>query len=66
MLALNIQAAGNFIDLTFLFSKPCRPTEMELDLEGEDGEKLGQVLATFTVSPKNIEDRQEVNSHRLH
>lgn len=50
----------NFIKLT-LFC-PCRPTEMELDLEGEDGENLGKVLATFTVSPKNIEDRQEVNT----
>lgn len=35
---------------------------MELDLDGEDGEKLGKVLATFTVSPKNVEDRQEVNA----
>ncbi|XP_031559234.1 multiple C2 and transmembrane domain-containing protein 1-like isoform X2 [Actinia tenebrosa] len=37
-----------------------KPTEMELDLEGEDGENLGKVLAIFTVSPKNVEDRQEI------
>lgn len=33
---------------------------MELELEGDDGEKLGTITAVFTATPKNIEDRQEV------
>ncbi|XP_032218132.1 multiple C2 and transmembrane domain-containing protein 1 isoform X2 [Nematostella vectensis] len=37
-----------------------KPIEMELDLEGEEGENLGKVAAVFTITPKNIEDRQEM------
>ncbi|KXJ22602.1 Multiple C2 and transmembrane domain-containing protein 1 [Exaiptasia diaphana] len=46
------------VDLTSLEVE--KPTEMELELEGDDGEKLGTICAIFTATPKNIEDRQEV------
>ena len=47
-------------DFFFIF----RPTEMTLELEDteESGEKLGAINATFTIEPKNVEDRQEVSN----
>ena len=33
---------------------------LELEDASDNGEKLGAINATFTLEPKNYEDRQEV------
>ena len=35
---------------------------LELEDTEESGEKLGAINATFTIEPKNVEDRQEVSN----